>query len=621
MALAIVGVLANAGCGSGSGGGSPGTGGTGGIGGAGGGGGCAGRDPCPGQCNAQGWCNLQESAQLFVDVWGSSPNDVWVLPQDPSIRHFDGQSWTTMSLPTTYDVDRVWGRAPDDVWVGGGSGQVAHYDGSTWTLDPLPDTERVQAFWSDGPGSSVMALGSSGTLYERDAAGWTAKAKWSATQTQGRSVNLLGCDGVHYATGSQVYSDFEGRWMGYGLGRSGSDVSNVSATLALGGNQTWVLVGKLMRFDGSAWRWDVSELSLGNLISVAGTSEQDAWALTEDQRLMRSTGAGFTEALSGSAVKTAKWLYASAPGVVDIVDELGAISRYDGSTTTTVVADKPSGAPLGVGWSPTGEAIALTYDGLYAVDTTTSSWKQLGSTSTSTSGNPQASISATSSDDVWCAVSSKLLHWNGAQLSTVNLPGPGSTTYKAVAAISPKDVWVAAPDATLHFDGTNWSVVDSDPTVGSAGSQGAAALVANASDDVWVIRGSDRFAHFDGSKFTEFRGQEQLGHLGCGASKGELIGIGVQPAPIYAGAVGNMQLVTDTYVDGYGADDAWLGGLDDIWVVGYDPAGPGKQVLHYDGAFSTSLDATGYGLIALWAFPGGEVYAVGYDAILHRKPQ
>jgi hypothetical protein len=49
--------------------------------------------------------------------------------------------------------------------------------------------------------------------------------------------------------------------------------------------------------------------------------------------------------------------------------------------------------------------------------------------------------------------------------------------------------------------------------------------------------------------------------------------------------------------------------------------GNGKQILRYDGAYSVSLDASGYGLIAIWGFPGGEAWAVGYNSILHHLPQ
>lgn len=53
----------------------------------------------------------------------------------------------------------------------------------------------------------------------------------------------------------------------------------------------------------------------------------------------------------------------------------------------------------------------------------------------------------------------------------------------------------------------------------------------------------------------------------------------------------------------------------------YESSFDEDEILHFDGALTTELDICGQGLVALWAFPGGVVYAVGHDPILYRTPK
>jgi photosystem II stability/assembly factor-like uncharacterized protein len=57
----------------------------------------------------------------------------------------------------------VWGSATDDVWVVGGGGNVIHWNGSTWTCVSLT------AYWLNGISGSgpqnVFLVGSNGAIY------------------------------------------------------------------------------------------------------------------------------------------------------------------------------------------------------------------------------------------------------------------------------------------------------------------------------------------------------------------------------------------------------------------------------------------------------------------------
>lgn len=74
-------------------------------------------------------------------VWGSAPDDMWVVGDAGTILHHDGREishfLSTASAPTIpfspntplYDV---WGTGRDDAWAVGGQGLVMHWDGRAW---------------------------------------------------------------------------------------------------------------------------------------------------------------------------------------------------------------------------------------------------------------------------------------------------------------------------------------------------------------------------------------------------------------------------------------------------------------------------------------------------------
>ena len=100
----------------------------------------------------------------FFKVWGSGPDDVYVVGQRGALLHFDGAAWSEVSLGLTDDLIAVWGTDADHVVVVGGrsNGVAASWDGTTWTprrLAPLPGLNGV---WF-GEDLTVQVVGVEGT--------------------------------------------------------------------------------------------------------------------------------------------------------------------------------------------------------------------------------------------------------------------------------------------------------------------------------------------------------------------------------------------------------------------------------------------------------------------------
>jgi hypothetical protein len=79
-----------------------------------------------------------------------------------AIRHFDGQSWSPVTIPDTGVLDDLWGTGPKDVFAVGENGTILHYDGTEWTI-MTPTDRTLLGVWSSGP-SDAFAVGNGGII-------------------------------------------------------------------------------------------------------------------------------------------------------------------------------------------------------------------------------------------------------------------------------------------------------------------------------------------------------------------------------------------------------------------------------------------------------------------------
>jgi hypothetical protein len=117
--------------------------------------------------------------QTIYGVWGSSASDLYAVGGFAGrygfIWHYDGSSWSDVGLPDEIPLDgagelpslfKVWGSGPDDVWVVGDNGTVLRFDGSAWTVVPSPTDELL--FTVAGRGDQVLIVGAEGAVLDED---------------------------------------------------------------------------------------------------------------------------------------------------------------------------------------------------------------------------------------------------------------------------------------------------------------------------------------------------------------------------------------------------------------------------------------------------------------------
>ena len=152
------------------------------------------------------------SISSLYDVTAFGPDDVWAvgawMGEDPLIRHWDGESWSSEQAPTLSGTERILtaidGTGPNDLWAVGQQridnqmqAVVLHRSADGWsTVPPPPDVAVLHdiamlqpgvptvAGWSIGPQGWAEA-----SIATREAGAWTSE---KAPAAPGRNVFLTG---------------------------------------------------------------------------------------------------------------------------------------------------------------------------------------------------------------------------------------------------------------------------------------------------------------------------------------------------------------------------------------------------------------------------------------------
>jgi hypothetical protein len=278
--------------------------------------------------------------------------------------------------------------------------------------------------------------------------------------------------------------------------------------------------------------------------------------------------------------------------------------------TLTIVALALAALPKDVGAMPAGGGPVPTVPHPVAVGQ--HDWLDV-----STGITPQpsfTSIAGTSASDLWAAGDigglMSLMHFDGRTWSLVGTKG--GFGIEALWAGSPTDVWgvgMSPNRAAFHYDGKSWSV---EPL----GTKSLHAIWAKSGADVWFV-GDDgaSFRRTGGAwQDTSFKHHEKWGAANLYAIGGATID------SIFA--VGGHGLILQWTAHGW-ADKAiigdhtlravWMRAQDDGWVVG-----DGGTLLHYNGTGFQRVDSgTTTPLSAVWGLAANDVYAAGYNAVLH----
>lgn len=166
-----------------------------------------------------------DAALTFFGVWGSSPDDVYLVGGDVNVAadagviyHWDGATWSQMAIPaeasSKNNVFKVWGRSASEVYFVGPGGLVVTYDGADFTVWPLNGGGFARTLFTvNGNASEVFAVGgfSDGNVFRFDGAAWTEETPMFAPQFNGVFAQE-GCDPVAAGSRGGVFRRTGGVW-------------------------------------------------------------------------------------------------------------------------------------------------------------------------------------------------------------------------------------------------------------------------------------------------------------------------------------------------------------------------------------------------------------------------
>jgi len=216
-------------------------------------------------------------------LWGSGPDDVFVVGDKGSIFHFDGTAWTRQQSNTTAPLLWVDGTSSQDVLVVGY--EMVHYDGNAWTPVTMPENHWFYDLWGHGY-SQYMLVGYQGLAWIYTGAQWIELdtgtqqdllgvwgSSWEDVFAVGSAGTVLHYDGDGWTPmESGTVEDLHGVW-----GRGASDIFAAGAGPGLGGGEgTQEARAVALHYDGESWRTILSNQGMV-LFGVSGDANETIW--------------------------------------------------------------------------------------------------------------------------------------------------------------------------------------------------------------------------------------------------------------------------------------------------------------------------------------------------------
>jgi len=183
----------------------------------------------PGLTPVNLWARLDYGMRDQVQgLWGTSATDVFAAAA-PYVLHYNGTTWTQALRSSGIIFMDVWGSTPSDVYVVGSDAKVHHYDGTLWTLHTSGLSGLLAAVWGASP-RDIFAVSWDGTVVRFDGARWSSMGKVAPNgfmDVWGASARDV------YAVGQQSAFHFDGTsWsdISTGVSRNIEAVWGVSPT-------------------------------------------------------------------------------------------------------------------------------------------------------------------------------------------------------------------------------------------------------------------------------------------------------------------------------------------------------------------------------------------------------
>ena len=264
-------------------------------------------------------------------VWGSGPNDIYVVGQPssdsgkPTVLHWNGSVWATLDMEADWNpLCAVWGSGPNDVYIVGDNGWITHFDGSAWTRVQLPWNSWLRGVW--GSSASDVWVTGDGEICRNQGSGWV--------QVQGGLNGAIyvwgsGPNNVFFVGGGGAIYHFDGSTLSP---MTSNTTADLYAVWGSGPNDVYAVGagGVILHYDGTAWS-AISEVPpSGDLYGVGGNSASDVYAVGAGGTILHFDGNSWTAMASGATDRLSA-VWGSSAADVFAVGNNGAILKHSAS--------------------------------------------------------------------------------------------------------------------------------------------------------------------------------------------------------------------------------------------------------------------------------------------------
>ncbi|MFZ4577718.1 MAG: hypothetical protein ACOYOB_04900 [Myxococcota bacterium] len=257
--------------------------------------------------------SLKFDQDLFA-VWGSSPQDAWLVGAKGLILHGNGQTFVPRASGTSATLRGVWGTGVDHAWFVG-EGVLLEWNGLA-IQNVTPDAAKgvvLRAVHASADGNTVVAAGDAGLILRRQPDGkWTKEETnsnadlYAIRVTSPGQIWAVGAEGkaVRFSGGTwseTLMPDAAGHVL------RALDVSPAGRVFAAGDD------AYLATFDGT-WK-SVLVNDQRKLYGIWALSNSDAWAIGEQGALVHLSLSGKWEVQAIDGVNMATLSFAGLWGV------------------------------------------------------------------------------------------------------------------------------------------------------------------------------------------------------------------------------------------------------------------------------------------------------------------
>lgn len=454
--------------------------------------------PCPSP-GPDPWNPEHHEEYYLRQVWGSGPNDIFLIEGPSAIIHYDGSAWSQMPNTSNMPLYGLWGSGPNDIYaVGytdislltGPNSVILHYDGSQWTESARVSSAMLVDGWSCGPNDVyiVGAAGSgsflnmAGAVFHYDGSKWSTttfgllewlQGVWGSGPNDVFAVGLMGTI-LHYdgASWSDVSAPNDVFWSAV-WGSGPNDVFVVGHRVEyplLSGRRVeasgWSIgtpVGsRILHYDGAAWA-EMPHPEILSLASVWGSGPNDVfvagagpWPPSSPPTAVLHYNGSEWSATSTGNYRALLDLWGCGPDEVYVVGGYSAVLCLQKQRQLTSVQSPTTEDLFGV-WASDinnvfavgGQGTILRYDG--------AAWSVMDSNTTTTLRD----VRCFGPNDVFAVgKGGTILHYDGS--GWLPMASPTTSGLEALWGRTPSDLYAVGDDGILlRSIGQSWSLVPS----------------------------------------------------------------------------------------------------------------------------------------------------------------